>query len=164
MLQHKHQGVAKEENCLPAFLLEYCLFLSSMNLSALSSALFLMSISVMSALTFRNAARKTSNVLRMSTASNATKIKYVLEYVYVADILEKRTQYRPDHIALAEKYCKEGTIVSGGPFTPPTGALFVFSADGKETVEQFVKSDPYYSAGLITNYSIKEWNVVIGKV
>jgi uncharacterized protein YciI len=115
-------------------------------------------------ITFRTAARKTSNVLRMSSASNATKTKYVLEYVYVADILEKRTPYRPDHIALAEKYCNEGTILSGGPFTPPTGALFVFSADGKDAVENFVKSDPYYAAGLITNYSIKEWNVVIGKV
>lgn len=132
-----------------------------MNLLSLSSALFLISISAMSAFTFRNVARKTSNVLRMSSAA---KTKYVLEYVYVADILEKRTPYRPDHIALAEKYCKEGTILSGGPFTPPTGALFVFSADGKEIVEQFVKSDPYYGAGLITNYSIKEWNVVIGNI
>lgn len=111
-----------------------------------------------------NAFKKTSsNVLRMSSgASTAAKTKYVLEYVYVADILEKRTPYRPDHIALAERYCNEGTIVSGGPFTPPTGALFVFAAEGKETVEQFVKSDPYYNAGLITNYTIKEWNVVIG--
>jgi uncharacterized protein YciI len=104
------------------------------------------------------------NALKMSTSSGPSKSTYILEYVYVADILEKRTPYRPDHIKLAEDYHKEGTILSGGPFVPPTGAMFVFSADGKEVVENFVKKDPYVAAGLVTTYTIKEWNVVIGSV
>ena len=105
-----------------------------------------------------------SNFLRMSTASGPTKSKFILEYVYVADILEKRTPYRPEHIKLAEDYNKSGLILSGGPFVPPTGAVFIFSADGKESVEAFVAKDPYVAAGLVTQYTIKEWNVVIGGI
>ena len=100
----------------------------------------------------------------MSTTSSATKSKFILEYVYVADILEKRTPYRPEHIKLAEDYNKSGIILSGGPFIPPTGAVFIFSADEKESVEAFVAKDPYVAAGLVTQYTIKEWNVVIGGI
>lgn len=103
-------------------------------------------------------------MLRMSSSSSAPKSKFILEYAYVADILERRTPFRPGHIKLAEDYHNEGTILSGGPFTPPTGALFVFSAEGKHVVEDFIKKDPYISAGLVTEYSIREWNVVIGSV
>lgn len=102
--------------------------------------------------------------LNMSTSAKPVKRNFILEYVYVADILEKRTPYRPDHIKLAEDYHKEKLIISGGPFTPPTGAVFVFSAEGKETVEEFVAKDPYVSAGLVSSVIIREWNVVIGSI
>lgn len=106
----------------------------------------------------------TKSVLHMSSSSSPVKSKFILEYVYVPDILEKRTPYRPNHIKLAEDYNKDGLIIAGGPFTPPTGAVFIFSAEGKELVEAFVAKDPYVSAGLVTSYTIKEWNVVIGAI
>lgn len=90
---------------------------------------------------------------------------FLLEYSYVPDILEKRTPYRPDHIKLAEALQKEGVIVAGGATgSPPSGALFIFSAAGPEIVEKFVKSDPYFLNSLVTKYSIKEWTVVVGSV
>ena len=107
---------------------------------------------------------QTKTALNMSTSAKPTKRNFILEYVYVADILEKRTPYRPDHIKLAEDYNKEKLIISGGPFNPPTGAVFVFSAEGKETVEEFVAKDPYVAAGLVSSFSIREWNVVIGTI
>jgi uncharacterized protein len=82
----------------------------------------------------------------------------------VPDILEKRTPYRPDHIKLAQGLQEKGVIVAGGAFNPPTGAVFIFSAENKDVVEGFVKKDPYVSAGLVTKYEIKEWTVVIGSV
>ena len=103
-----------------------------------------------------------STTLRMTSSGSAAKSNFILEYAYVADILEKRTPFRPAHIKLAEDYHKEGTIISGGPLTPPTGAIFIFSAEQKDIVETFVRKDPYVTAGLVTSYSIREWNVVIG--
>ena len=104
-----------------------------------------------------------STTLRMSSSNSVAKLNFILEYEYVADILEKRTPFRPAHIKLAEDYNKEGTILSGGPLMPPTGAIFIFSAERMDIVENFVKKDPYVSAGLVTKYSIREWNVVIGQ-
>lgn len=82
----------------------------------------------------------------------------------MADILEKRGPYRPEHIQLAESFQSDGVILSGGPFDPPTGAAFIFSGEDKEVVEKFVARDPYVSAGLVSNYTIRKWNVLIGKV
>jgi uncharacterized protein len=102
--------------------------------------------------------------LRLSTSNNNTKLKFILEYSYIADILEKRGPYRPEHLKLAEDYLKDGAIIYGGPFTPPSGALFIFSVDGRESVEAFVAKDPYVANGLVTTYTIKEWNVLIGTI
>jgi uncharacterized protein len=130
-------------------------FLFAMSIIALSGALR----------NFRSKVHtQTKTALNMSTSAKPTKRNFILEYVYVADILEKRTPYRPDHIKLAEDYNKEKLIISGGPFSPPTGAVFVFSAEGKETVEEFVAKDPYVAAGLVSSFSIREWNVVIGAI
>ena len=100
----------------------------------------------------------------LSTSSSSNKLKFVLEYAYVAYILEKRGPYRPQHLKLAEDHLKDGSIVFGGPFTPPTGAMFIFSVDGRESVEAFIAEDPYVTNGLVTTYTIKEWNVLIGSI
>lgn len=94
----------------------------------------------------------------------ATVKKYLLEYQYVPNILELRTPYRAEHLANAEKLVNEGIIIAGGAYMPNVdGALFIFHSD-YDTVEQFVQNDPYYRAGLIPKYTIREWNIVVGKL
>jgi uncharacterized protein YciI len=73
--------------------------------------------------------------------------------------LEKRGPYREDHLNLAKEKC-----MSGGPtMTPgsdvPTGALFIFS--NLESLEEFVKEDPYLENGIVTKHYIDEWNIVV---
>jgi uncharacterized protein YciI len=34
----------------------------------------------------------------------------------------------------------------------------------KSTIEEFVKQDPYYRAGLVPSYAIKEWSVAVGEL
>jgi uncharacterized protein YciI len=80
-------------------------------------------------------------------------------------MLEKRTPFRAGHLKLAEDLKSKGVIVAGGAFVPPSGGMFIFNALNKQDVEDnFVKKDPYYTAGLITDYKIKEWTVVVGKL
>jgi hypothetical protein len=133
----------------------------------LSSAIFVVSmIGLSSSLRFlglrnRGAVRLASSA---SSSSSASKT-FLLEYSYVADILEKRTPYRPAHLALAEGLTKDGVIVAGGATgSPPSGALFIFKAADASAVEAFVKKDPYVSAGLVTAWKIKEWTVAVGSV
>ena len=65
--------------------------------------------------------------------------KFALTYSYVPDILEKRTPYRSDHLAMWEELVNNGILVAGGAFSPPEGALFLINSDSKETVEEFVR-------------------------
>lgn len=97
------------------------------------------------------------------TAEEAVKT-YLLEYKYVDNMVERRTLYRTGHIALAERYISEKLIVAGGAFVPKVdGAMFIFKST-RSILEAFVKEDPYVTNGLVPEYTIREWNVVVGQV
>eukprot|EP00985_Skeletonema_marinoi_P024585 scaffold17210_cov139-Skeletonema_marinoi.AAC.1 len=92
--------------------------------------------------------------------------RYLLNYEYIPDVLEKRGPYREGHLGLAKEMAAEGTCVSGGPFNPPgsdipNGALFVFTT--KEAAEKFAAEDPYIEGGIVTKSTISEWTVAIGR-
>jgi hypothetical protein len=90
-------------------------------------------------------------------------VYFALFYDYVADVLEKRTPHRPEHLALAKEAHAAGRLVLAGAFDPPTdGALFVFKAGSAAEVEEFVGRDPYVKNAVVTGWRIKPWNVVIG--
>lgn len=119
-----------------------------------------------SALSFLAASSPACKVHRYSTSTALSATQYLLRYVYIPDVLEKRGPYREGHLGLAKKLIAEGTCLSGGPTGPesmevPTGALFVFTT--AEAAKLFVQEDPYVSAGIVTGHSIEEWNVVVQK-
>ena len=97
-----------------------------------------------------------------SSSSNSNSGKFILEYEYVSDILEKRGPFRAEHLALAEDLLNKKLLIAAGPYNPPTGAVFLFNTSDKSIINTFIEKDPYVKAKLVTNYSIKEWNVVIG--
>jgi uncharacterized protein YciI len=89
---------------------------------------------------------------------------FILQYKYVENMVEKRKSCRELHLKFAQDYLEKGLIVSAGAFIPDLeGALFIFKST-KSEIENFVQSDPYFINGLVPDYSIKEWNVVIGKI
>ena len=61
---------------------------------------------------------------------------------------------------------EENKCLSGGPtgepnMEVPTGALFIFT--DFESAKYYAENDPYVENGIVTNYSIQEWNVVVQK-
>lgn len=101
-----------------------------------------------------------------STAPLAAATRFLLQYDYVPDVLEKRGPYREGHLGLAKELISAGKCLSGGPTSPPgaavpTGALFIFS--DREAAEHFVAQDPYVANGIVTGHSIQEWTVVVEK-
>jgi uncharacterized protein YciI len=109
----------------------------------------------------------TRHATRAFTQTTSLSAKnYLLKYEYIPDVLEKRGPYREGHLNLAKKLVEEGKCLSGGPtgepdVEVPTGALFVFT--DLESAQLYTKEDPYVANGIVTNYSIEEWNVVIQK-
>ena len=88
---------------------------------------------------------------------------WLLFYDVVDDYIERRAALRDAHLALASSAHRRGFLVLGGAYDDPVdGALLVFRAHDRAVVEQFVRDDPYVNEGLVTGWTIRRWNVVVG--
>jgi uncharacterized protein YciI len=88
----------------------------------------------------------------------------LLEYQLVEDYVERRAQYRQDHLSLAREAHGRGELVLAGALRDPVDrALLVWATDDPSVVETFVGSDPYVRNGLVTSWSIRPWTVVVGE-
>ncbi|HEV2070641.1 MAG TPA: YciI-like protein [Acidimicrobiales bacterium] len=88
---------------------------------------------------------------------------WVLEYDYVDDYLERRQPFRQAHLALAEVAQRRGALLFAGTLDDPvTAALLVFQADDPSVVGDFVRADPYVDNGVVVEWRIRPWNVVVG--
>lgn len=88
---------------------------------------------------------------------------YVLYYRTVEGFIEKRVPHRHEHLAYATAARERGELVLGGSFSEPSdGALLVFKTDNPDKVVEFAKHDPYVVKGLVSDWNVRGWNVVIG--
>ncbi len=88
---------------------------------------------------------------------------YILFYKTVDNYIEKRAPYREKHFALINAAHARGYLVMAGALAePPDGAVLVFKGDGPSVAEEFAKNDPYVLNGLITEWKVRPWNVVVG--
>lgn len=88
---------------------------------------------------------------------------WLLFYDYVDDMPERRAPFRDDHLALARSAHEDGhLLMAGATVEPLDGAVFVFCADDRSVVENFVSCDPYVRAGLVPTWRIRAWTVVVG--
>ena len=88
---------------------------------------------------------------------------YVLFYEYVEGIVEKRAPFRAGHLALAEAARDRGELLLAGAWADPVdGAAFIFRVDDMARVDAFARADPYVTNGLVREWRVREWTVVIG--
>jgi uncharacterized protein len=86
----------------------------------------------------------------------------LLEYALTVDYLGRRAALREEHLALAQAARERGELLLAGALPDPYDrALLVWTAP-REVVERFVENDPYVRHGLVTGWTIRDWNVVIG--
>jgi uncharacterized protein YciI len=53
-------------------------------------------------------------------------------------------------------------LLAGAVADPPTSALLVWSVDDPTLIERFVAADPYVRQGLVAEWRIRPWQVVVG--
>lgn len=88
---------------------------------------------------------------------------YLLMYELAPDYLERRGEFRNEHLKLAWDAQERGEIVVAGALSDPADmAVLMFLAESPELVEKFAKADPYVIHGLVTGYRIRQWNTVVG--
>jgi uncharacterized protein YciI len=88
---------------------------------------------------------------------------YILFYKTVDNYVEKRIPFRDAHLAYAQKAHETGSLFMAGALVDPADtAVLVFIGDAPDFAEEFARNDPYVINGLITNWYIRPWTVVIG--
>jgi len=89
---------------------------------------------------------------------------YLLMYEAADDYLERRPQYRAEHLELARQAFARGELLLAGALDEPVdGAVLLFSADSPQPAEEFARADPYVQNGLIKAWRVRKWNTVVGQ-
>jgi uncharacterized protein len=87
---------------------------------------------------------------------------YILLYDVVEDYINRRTPYRDAHLTVATAAQQRGELIMAGAFADPVdGAALVFRTDDPSVPERFAREDPYVKNGLVKNWRVRAWNVVI---
>jgi uncharacterized protein YciI len=90
---------------------------------------------------------------------------FLLFYDVAPDYLERRAQFREAHLRKAWASHAAGDLVLGGALTDPAdGAVVLFKGTSASVAEEFAKSDPYVTNGLVTGWRVREWNTVAGEL
>ena len=88
---------------------------------------------------------------------------FLLFYTYVPDVLERRAQFRGAHLNHAWSAKERGELVLAGALADPVdGGVLWCSAADQAVVERFATEDPYVKGGLVTRWTVRAWNTVVG--
>jgi hypothetical protein len=88
---------------------------------------------------------------------------HILFYKTVENYVERRQPYREAHLAYANAAHERGELLLGGALDDPAGgAVLIFKTGDPAIVEDFARNDPYVKNGLIVEWRVRPWIVVIG--
>lgn len=88
---------------------------------------------------------------------------YLMFYDFAPDYLERRGEFRAEHLRLAWQAQGRGEIVLAGALADPSDrGVLLFRCDSPEIPRRFAEADPYVQHGLVTHYQIRAWTTVVG--
>ena len=88
---------------------------------------------------------------------------YLLCYDLAPDYLDRRGEFRTEHLQLAWEAQQRGELVLAGALTDPADtAVLLFQGGSPDAAERFAKADPYVTKGLVLSYQVRHWNTVVG--
>jgi heme-degrading monooxygenase HmoA/uncharacterized protein YciI len=89
---------------------------------------------------------------------------YLLFYEVAEDYVARRAQFRDAHLKKAWESSARGELVLGGALANPIdGAVLLFKGDSPGVAENFAKSDPYVTSGIVKRWHVREWTTVAGE-
>ena len=88
---------------------------------------------------------------------------FLLFYEVAPDYLERRGEFRAEHLKLAWAAHARGELVLAGALADPAdGAVIWFQGDSPDAAERFAEADPYVRNGLVTRWYVRPWTTVVG--
>ncbi|MFL6621345.1 MAG: YciI family protein [Sulfurifustaceae bacterium] len=87
-------------------------------------------------------------------------MKYVMFYETTPEGLAKARAHFPAHRARLDEFHTHGVLLMAGPLTDGAGgAIGIFRT--REAAEEFVRGDPFVLNGVVSKWTIREWNEVL---
>lgn len=88
---------------------------------------------------------------------------YLLIYDLAPDYLERRAEFRNEHLRLAWEAQERGEMVLAGALDEPADrAMLLFDVDSPQVPQLFAAKDPYVTHGLVRAFHVRRWNTVVG--
>jgi uncharacterized protein len=88
---------------------------------------------------------------------------YLLFYEVGPDYLERRGEFRAEHLELARRAHRRGELILAGALADPVdGAVLLFRGSSPAAAAGFAADDPYVRNGLVRSWRIREWTTVVG--
>jgi uncharacterized protein YciI len=89
---------------------------------------------------------------------------YLLFYEVGHEYVSRRAEYRDAHLEKAWKASERGELLLAGALANPVdGAVLLFRGDSPAAAEQFAKTDPYVTSGIVKRWYVREWTTVAGE-
>lgn len=89
---------------------------------------------------------------------------FLLFYDLSDDYLERRAQFRDEHLRKAWAANANGDLLLGGALSEPADtAILMFRGETSAVAEQFAKTDPYVLNGLVKQWRVRQWTTVLGE-
>jgi uncharacterized protein YciI len=89
---------------------------------------------------------------------------YLLFYETAPEYLERRAEFRSEHLAMAWEAQARGELILAGALAEPVdGAVLLFEGDSPEVAERFARADPYVRNGLVARWRVRAWSTVVGE-
>jgi uncharacterized protein YciI len=89
---------------------------------------------------------------------------YLLMYDGAPDYLQRRGEFRVQHLARAWEAHARGELLLGGALADPVdGAVLLFQGNSPAAAEAFAAADPYVTNGLVTRWRVRPWTTVVGE-
>ncbi len=89
---------------------------------------------------------------------------FLLFYDTAPDYLQRRGEFRDQHLQLAWAAAGRGELLLGGALSDPVdGAVLLFQGEDASVAEDFARQDPYVLNGLVREWKVRAWKTVVGK-
>jgi uncharacterized protein YciI len=88
---------------------------------------------------------------------------YALFYDLAPEYMERRAEFRTEHLRRVWQSHERGELLLAGALTEPVDtALLVFVCDSPSVPEAFAADDPYVKNGLVRSFRVRQWVTVAG--
>lgn len=72
----------------------------------------------------------------------------------------RRAEVRAAHVAHLRELFERGDLITSGPWAAGDGAILVYNAADENRALELVHADPFFSEGVVTEVSLRQWNRV----